>query len=94
MISWPSTMPKPLQSGFSMQPEDRRIASSTVGTSFQRGFGGDVCIAEEAVELCRQLEEKAGVEAGEQLDHAFRQKLRAPADVNGELIRSVETVDG
>lgn len=45
-ISWPVTMPKPLQSGFSMQPEDRRIASSTVGTSFQKGFGGDVCVAE------------------------------------------------
>lgn len=45
-ISWPESMPRPLQSGFSMQPEDRRIASSTVGTSFQKGFGGDVCIAE------------------------------------------------
>lgn len=45
-ISWPLWLPKPLQSGFSMQPEDRRIASSTVGTSFQQGFGGDVCIAE------------------------------------------------
>lgn len=51
MISWPSTMPKPLQSGFSMQPEDRRIASSTVGTSFQRGFGGDVCVAEVSLML-------------------------------------------
>ena len=51
MISWPSTMPKPLQSGFSMQPEDRRIASSTVGTSFQPGFGGDVCVAEVSLAL-------------------------------------------
>ena len=42
-ISWPSSLPKPMQSGFSMQPEDRRIASSTVGTSFQKGFGGNVC---------------------------------------------------
>lgn len=53
MISWPSTMPKPLQSGFSMQPEDRRIAQSTVGTSLQRGFGGDVCIAEVSLTLKR-----------------------------------------
>lgn len=53
MISWPSTMPKPLQSGFSMQPEDRRIASSTVGTSFQQGFGGDVCVAEVSLILSR-----------------------------------------
>lgn len=53
MISWPSTMPKPLQSGFSMQPEDRRIASSTVGTSFQQGFGGDVCVAEVSLTLNR-----------------------------------------
>lgn len=53
MISWPSTMPKPLQSGFSMQPEDRRIASSTVGTSFQKGFGGDVCVAEVSLTLNR-----------------------------------------
>lgn len=52
-LSWPEWMPKPLQSGFSMQPEDRRIASSTVGTSFQRGFGGDVCIAEVSLTLNR-----------------------------------------
>lgn len=51
MISWPSTMPKPLQSGFSMQSEDRRIASSTVGTSFQKGFGGDVCAADVSLTL-------------------------------------------
>lgn len=42
-ISWPSSLPKPLQDGFLMQPEDRRTASSTVGTSFSKGFGGDVC---------------------------------------------------
>lgn len=53
MIEWPSTMPKSLQSGFSMQPEDRRIASSTVGTSFQQGFGGDVCVAEVSLTLNR-----------------------------------------
>lgn len=51
MIEWPSTMPKPLQSGFSMQPEDRRIASSAVGTAFFKGFGGDVCIADCTVQL-------------------------------------------
>lgn len=42
-FSWPSSLPKPMQSGFSMQPEDRRTASSTIGTSFSNGFGGDVC---------------------------------------------------
>lgn len=52
-LSWPAWMPKSLQSGFSMQPEDRRTASSTVGTSFQRGFGGDVCIAEVSLTLDR-----------------------------------------
>lgn len=51
MLAWPEWMPKPLQDGFSMQPEDRRIASSTVGTSFSSGFGGDVCIAECSVVL-------------------------------------------
>ena len=50
-LSYPDWMPKPLQSGFSMQPEDRRIAQSTVGTSFQRGFGGDVCVAEVSLTL-------------------------------------------
>lgn len=50
---WPDWMPTPLQSGFSMQPEDRRIASSTVGTSFQKGFGGDVCTAEVSLRLNR-----------------------------------------
>ena len=44
--AWPDWMPAPLQSGFSMQPEDRRAASSVVGTAFFKGFGGDVCIAE------------------------------------------------
>lgn len=52
-LSWPEWMPKPLQSGFSMQPEDRRTASSTVGTSFQQGFGGDVCVAEVSLTLNR-----------------------------------------
>ena len=52
-LSYPSWMPKPLQSGFSMQPEDRRIAQSTVGTSFQRGFGGDVCTADVMLKLNR-----------------------------------------
>ena len=52
-IEWPRWMPKPLQSGFSMQPEDRRIASTAVGTSFQRGFGGDACIAEVSLKLNR-----------------------------------------
>lgn len=47
-------MPYPLQAGFSMQPEDRRIAQSTIGTSFQKGFGGDVCIAEVSLRLTRE----------------------------------------
>jgi len=50
-LSYPDWMPKPLQSGFSMQPEDRRIAQSTVGTSLQRGFGGDICVAEVSLTL-------------------------------------------
>lgn len=45
-ISWPASMPKPLQETFSMQPEDRRVASSAVGTSFAKGFGGDMCSAD------------------------------------------------
>lgn len=50
-LSYPDWMPLPLQDGFAMQPEDRRIASSAVGTSFQRGFGGDVCVAEVSLKL-------------------------------------------
>ena len=52
-LSYATWMPKPLQSGFSMQPEDRRTASSTVGTSFQHGFGGDVCTADVTLTLNR-----------------------------------------
>ena len=52
-LSYPAWMPLPLQSGFSMQPEDRRITSSTVGTSFQKGFGGDVCVADVTLTLNR-----------------------------------------
>lgn len=52
-LSWPAWMFHPLQSGFSMQPEDRRIAQSTTGTSFQKGFGGDVCTADVSVTLNR-----------------------------------------
>lgn len=52
-LSYPEWLPKPLQSGFSMQPEDRRTASTTVGTSFQRGFGGDICVAEVTLQLNR-----------------------------------------
>lgn len=52
-ITWPASFPVPLQSGFSMQPEDRRITQSTVGTSFQQGFGGDVCVAEVTLQLNR-----------------------------------------
>lgn len=49
--SWPKWMPAPQQASFSMRPEDRRIASSTVGTAFFRGFGGDVCTADCTVVL-------------------------------------------
>ena len=45
-ISWPSSLPKALQRNYSMQPDDRRTASSSVGTAFFEGFSGNACSAD------------------------------------------------
>lgn len=47
LFAWPDWMPRPLQDGYSVEPEDRRLTTQTdAGTIIRREFGTNEAVAE------------------------------------------------